>query len=148
MIEITPGLILKVWTIIVGVFGVACGVTRWFYPAWSIAGFMGGIDLILLNTLVILHEIIHLPVFDFLRIFEYAWGKAAIMFFIGALWAGTMAFWISSWVIYWLTAVVWLIVNFVPAFQVMGPLMGERQAGVPASQDKPSGLADNYSQLQ
>ena len=145
--EFTPGLVLKCWTVLVGLFGVACGIARWVYPAWSIAGFMGGIDLILLNVLVILHEIIPLPVFDYLRIFEYSWGKAAVMFFIGALWAGTMAFWISSWVIYWVTGAIWLAVNFIPTFTPMPAFLGERQAGTPA-QDKPSGFSDNYSHLQ
>ena len=134
-------LVLKIWTMIVALFGIGISITMWVYPFFTAAGFLEGVVLIVIQVMMFLVEVVDVSFWDYFRFMKTSWGRSALHFIIGALVAGTYGIWIGAWVVYWATGVMWAIFAVIPGI-TPAPALAQRGNG-----DSAAAATDNYTHL-
>jgi hypothetical protein len=107
-------IVLKVFSLIVAVYGTIDAFVMWFLPHFSLESLTMGLAILFLNSLIFVAEL--RPSFyieNYLGFLLLPYGRCAFLASIGALYANIWALWISCWVIYWVLAFVYFIIGII-----------------------------------
>jgi hypothetical protein len=105
--------IVKYGNVVLGGFGVICGIVKWFEPKFSINGLINGFLAIGLCILLILIETTQTDFTHYIPFIKCSWGKGVLFLLAGSLFAESWGLWIACWVIFWLWGALSIGVEFI-----------------------------------
>jgi hypothetical protein len=112
--EFSLGFAIKAVTMLLAAFGVIVGIVRWFILEGHsrFHAFTTGFAVILLCAMLLTCELVTLPFEEHYRYIQTPAGKAAQLGVIGLILGGSPPLWIASWTLFWVLAVIYLLVHF------------------------------------